>query len=118
MNRPIEMKAVVAVSLLALGLGLGLPARAAEDPGSHSAASVATDAASWTEGTVRKVDRAAGKVTLAHEPLENLGMPAMTMVFRLKDPAWLDRLEPGERIRFVADKVNGAFTVVRLESGG
>jgi len=69
-----------------------------------------------TSGVVRKVDKGAGKVTIRHGPIVNLGMPQMTMVFRVKDPAMLDRLKEGDEIRFVADKVDGAFTLVSFES--
>ncbi|MBI4754310.1 MAG: copper-binding protein [Betaproteobacteria bacterium] len=68
-----------------------------------------------SEGTVKKVDKSAGKVTLAHGPLANLGMPAMTMVFRVKDAAWLDQMQAGDRIRFIAEQVGGALTVVHFE---
>lgn len=68
-----------------------------------------------TGGLVKKVDKAAGKVTIRHGPLENLGMPRMTMVFRVKDPAMLDQMREGQKIRFVAEKVSGAFTVIRFE---
>jgi Cu/Ag efflux protein CusF len=50
-----------------------------------------------------------------HAPLKNLGMPKMTMVFRVKDPAMLDRLKEGDKILFVADNVNGAFTLMSFE---
>ncbi len=68
-----------------------------------------------TSGVVKKVDKGAGKVTIRHGPIENLGMPRMTMIFRVKDPAMLDRLKEGDEIRFVADKVDGAFTVMQFE---
>ena len=68
-----------------------------------------------TEGLVKKVDKTAGKVTLSHEPIANLGMPKMTMIFRVIDPEMLNRLKEGDRIRFVADKVNGAFIVMEFE---
>ena len=68
-----------------------------------------------TAGVVRKVDKEAGKVTIRHEAIRNLDMPEMTMVFRVVDPAMLDRLKPGDKIRFAADKVNGAYTVMRFE---
>jgi Cu/Ag efflux protein CusF len=68
-----------------------------------------------TAGVVKKVDKSAGKVTINHEPLNNLGMPKMTMVFRVKDPAMLDRLKEGDEIRFVAEKVDGAYTVIQFE---
>ena len=67
-------------------------------------------------GTVEAVDAAAGKITIAHGPLLNLDMPAMTMVFRVKDAAWLDQLQAGRTIRFLADSVNGSLTIVRLEA--
>ncbi len=43
-------------------------------------------------------------------------MPVMTMVFRVQDPAMLDQLKAGDKINFVADKVNGAYTVMRFEA--
>jgi Cu(I)/Ag(I) efflux system protein CusF len=68
------------------------------------------------DGTVKKVDKAAGKVTLAHGPLTNLGMNmAMTMAFRVKDAMWLDQMKEGDKIRFVADNINGSITVVKFE---
>lgn len=68
-----------------------------------------------TAGVVRKVDKEAGKVTIRHEPLRNLDMPAMTMVFRVKDPVMLEQLKPGDKISFVAEKVEGNYTVMRFE---
>ncbi|MFN3593315.1 MAG: copper-binding protein [Thiobacillaceae bacterium] len=70
---------------------------------------------SLTEGEVRRVDRAQGRVTLRHGPIESLNMPPMTMVFRVQDPAWLEGLNPGDVIRFQAERINGAYTVTHLE---
>ena len=69
----------------------------------------------WTEGEVRKVDTAAGKLTLRHGDIRNLDMPPMTMVFQVRDPGWLGPLKAGDRVRFTADKVNGAYTVMSIE---
>ncbi|ASW02697.1 copper-binding protein [Paraburkholderia aromaticivorans] len=71
--------------------------------------------AGMSHGEVRKVDSAAGKLTIKHGPLENLGMEAMTMVFKVKDPAMLSQVKPGDRIDFIAEEVDGALTVVKLE---
>lgn len=102
-----------------LALGLFAPAAmAVNDHAGHGAGGNHTMAQAdmaMSEGTVKKVDKAAGKVTLAHGPLANMGMPPMTMVFRVKDAAWLDRMKASDKIRFVADRVDGAFTVVRYE---
>ena len=72
-------------------------------------------AARATEGEVRSVDRDAKKVTIRHGPIANLDMPAMTMVFQIKDPALLELVKAGDKIRFVADKVGGQFWVMRME---
>lgn len=71
-----------------------------------------------TNGEVRKVDKGQGKVTIRHEPLKNLDMPAMTMVFRVKDPTMLEKVKDGDRIRFVAERIDGAITVVQWEPAG
>lgn len=73
-------------------------------------------AAPMSEGVVKKVDKGAGKITVQHGPLENLGMPPMTMVFRVKEAAWLDALKAGDKIRFVVENQGGAYTVTRYES--
>ena len=73
-------------------------------------------AVALSEGEVRKVDKDAGKVTIKHGPLQNLGMPAMTMVFQVKDPAMLDQVKAGDKINFIAEKVGGQFTVTRVEA--
>ena len=64
---------------------------------------------------MRKVDKAAGKVTIKHGPMPKFDMPAMTMAYRVKDKAMLDNLQPGDKIKFDADGVGGEFTVLRLE---
>jgi len=73
-------------------------------------------AAPQSEGEVRKVDLAQGKVTLRHGPLANLDMPAMTMVFTAADKKLLDGLKEGDKVRFTADKQNGAYVVTAIET--
>lgn len=73
-----------------------------------------TAQAQSTPAEVIKVDKGQGKLTLKHGPIQNLDMPAMSMVFRVQDPQWLDQLKAGDKIRFDADKLNGQYTVTRL----
>jgi len=68
-----------------------------------------------TAGEVKKIDKEAGKITLKHGPLANLDMPAMTMVFRVKDPSMLNPVKVGDKVSFIAEKLNGAITVTKLE---
>jgi Cu(I)/Ag(I) efflux system protein CusF len=89
------------------------PAGTTESAGARGTSSAS--AASMSEGEIKKIDKEAGKVTIKHGPLTNLDMPAMTMVFRVKDPAMLDQVKVGDKISFVADKVNGQITVTQVE---
>jgi len=68
-----------------------------------------------TRGEVRKIDKANRKITLAHEDIRNLDMPGMTMVFTVTDPGLLDRVKPGDRVRFHAEKSNGTLVVTSIE---
>lgn len=70
-----------------------------------------------SDGEVRRVDKNAGKITLRHGPLANLGMPAMTMVFQVKDPAMLEQVKVGDKVKFVAERAGGALTVTKIEPG-
>jgi Cu/Ag efflux protein CusF len=91
------------------------PAAVAADPAGHAAHAAQPAPAALSEGTVKSIDKAAGRVVLAHGPLANLGMPGMTMPFAVKDPAWLDKLKPGEKIRFRAEETAGGYAVVQIE---
>ncbi len=65
------------------------------------------------EGLVKKVDKTKGTVTLAHGALPN-GMPPMTMAYKVKDAAWLDKMAVGQKIRFATDTADG-MTVSQFE---
>ena len=105
------------LALMALGTALSAPAfaqkPAAVPPAKQAGAQA--QAAPMSEGEVRKVDKSAKKITIKHGPLKNLDMDAMTMVFGVKDPAMLDRVKAGDRIRFDAEMVNGQLIVSRIE---
>lgn len=75
-------------------------------------------ASAWAQSTdaeVRKVDKSAGKITLKHGEIKNLEMPPMTMVFRVKDKAWLDQVVAGDKVKFDADKIDGQYVVTALK---
>jgi Cu(I)/Ag(I) efflux system protein CusF len=81
-----------------------------------AAAQGATQSSAMVDGEVRKVDKDAKKITLRHGPMPALDMPAMTMVFQVKDPAMLEQVKAGDKVKFQAEKVGGAFTITKLES--
>lgn len=109
------MKRFIAYAFISVATWTSSYALAATDNATPAATRGVAQTAPLSEGEVRKIDKAAGKLTIKHGPLDNLGMPAMTMVFRVKDAATLDQVKPGDRIRFLAEKVDGVFTVTKLE---
>ena len=68
------------------------------------------------DGEIRKVDKDAKKITIRHGPIPSLDMPAMTMVFQVKEPAMLEQVKTGDKVKFEAQKLGGAFTVTKIES--
>lgn len=80
------------------------------------AETTAGKAADMTYGEVRKIDKEAGKLTLKHERIENLDMPGMTMIFRVKENNMLDNIRVGEKIRFKAVKDKGRLTVTDIQA--
>jgi len=94
-----------------------LPTPPRPDPGPPSGGhgGHAVDPAVLADGVVLSVDRAAKSVTISHGPLRNLGMPPMTMAFQIGDPAVLEWIRPGDKLKFHADAVGGAFTVSSIE---
>ena len=71
--------------------------------------------ADMAEGEVRKVDRETKKLTLKHGEIRHLDMPPMTMVFQVKDAAMLDKLKPGDKVRFTVEKTAAGFVVTALQ---
>ncbi|MFC4171578.1 copper-binding protein [Microvirga sp. GCM10011540] len=98
------------------GASAAAPQAQAAAPAQAAAESAATNLPT-VSGTVEKVDTGAGKITLDHGPIPNLNMDAMTMVFRVQDPALLQGVKAGDKIQFQADRVNGQISVVRIGTG-
>jgi len=71
-------------------------------------------AGEMSDAEVRKVDKAQGKITLKHGEIKNLDMPGMTMVFTVKDKALLDKVKPGDKVKFKAVDESGKLTVVEM----
>jgi Cu(I)/Ag(I) efflux system periplasmic protein CusF len=72
-------------------------------------------AAELAEGEVRKIDKETNKLTLRHAEIKSLDMPAMTMVFRVAEPALLSQVKVGDKIRFRAEKQAGGYVVTAIE---
>ena len=84
-----------------LAAQIGIPAPALAEPS--------------VDGEVTKVDESVGKVTVKHGPIAKLDMEPMTMVFRVAQPDMLKTVKPGDKIKFDADRVNGAITITEMK---
>jgi Cu(I)/Ag(I) efflux system periplasmic protein CusF len=108
--------AALAVALSAAG---GVLAQTKQDSGNMkhgaSAGIGAAQGAAMADGEIRKVNKDAGKLTIKHGPIPSMDMPPMTMVYRVKDPAMLEQVKPGDKVKFGVENVGGAFTVTRID---
>ena len=104
----------------ALGPALALPPATGGSHDSHHAAAAASaapsDQSDLSEGEITRWDPRTGKVTLRHGEIKNLGMPPMTMVFRVTDASMLAPFKPGDKVRFRVEQRTGAYIVTRMEA--
>ncbi len=106
--------AALCAALLA-GSALAQPAGHSHVSSGANAGSPPSGVAEMSEGEVRKVDKDAGKLTLRHGEIKNLDMPPMTMVFQVKEPALLDKVKAGDKVKFRAEKSGSGYVVTALE---
>lgn len=97
--------------VLILTAALGGPAFAQQPAGGHEA----HHPSALTDGEVRRVNKETQRITVRHGPIANLDMPAHTMVFQVKDPALLEQVKSGDKIRFEAEKIPGGYAITRIE---
>ncbi|KWT68535.1 MULTISPECIES: copper-binding protein [unclassified Variovorax] len=113
----IDIRLSLAAMIAALAFASPASAQPASSPAAPSASVAPSSAAGeLADGEVRKVDKEGKKLTLRHGPLKNLDMPAMTMVFQVREEAMLDKVQAGDKVRFQAEKIDGKFTVTKLEA--
>ena len=115
MNEGVDVSRLTVVTTAAAFLFASGITQADPRQDSSQIAQTKSTSAPMSDGEVCKVYKEAGKITIKHGPLANLDMPGMTMVFRVKDPAMLDRVKEGDKIKFVADRMNGSLTVIQME---
>lgn len=108
------MKAII-FFFIALSLPAAAQSSASTDSQHPARVTIAQATSALADGEVRKVNKDTQKLTIRHGPIPSLDMPPMTMVYRVKDPAMLDQVKLGDKIKFSADKIGGAYTVTTIE---
>ena len=105
--------AAASLAAVALILPVSLPAVAQSHAG-HGSMSAA-QSTSKVDGEIRKIDKTAGKVTIKHGEIKQMGMPPMTMMFPVKDKALLDKVKEGDRVLFSLASEGGSMVVTAIE---
>ena len=107
------MKRALLIAALAMLAAPGTPDLAFAT--SHESATGTGGHSMLADGEIRKVDRETKKLTIRHGPIESLDMPAMTMVFQVRDVGMLDRVKTGDKVRFTAENSTGVYIVTHIE---
>ena len=101
--------------VLAIASAFSISAYAQDKTATAQAAAPTVQSAEMTDGEIRKVDKETKKITIKHGEIKNLDMPGMTMVFQVKDPALLDKVKAGDKVKFTAEKTGGAIVVTDIQ---
>jgi Cu(I)/Ag(I) efflux system protein CusF len=104
----ISMRLFIHTALAAwLGLAIAATAQTAKPP---------PESAEVVKAKVVKVDAPRGKITLKHAPIRSIRMEAMTMPFRVSDPAMLVPLKAGDRVTFSVAMQDGELVITRIKA--
>lgn len=107
------MKHAITLSVL-LAIASGAYAAGSMESMDMKPSTQASQATKSVVAEIKKIYLQAGKVTLKHGAIENLGMSAMTMTFPVKGAESLKGFTEGDSVNAVFGQVNGTTTVLRL----
>ena len=110
------MKPLIISTLLAALLGAGTSALAAESHDHSAAPAPNSQALILATGTVKRVDAAAGKLVIDHDPIPALSWPKMVMDFRLADKAMAGKVKVGDKVKFeMKESEKGAYLITAIQ---
>lgn len=130
--RKIEMKSISqlvvssasVLSLVVMTAGLTTAAQAQSTDKAVTYPSVAQAApgtpgapkqSEMTPGEIQKVDKGANQLTIKHGAIKSLDLPSSTILFTVRDPAILDTVQPGDKVKFKAMNEGGKVVVTEFE---
>jgi len=67
------------------------------------------------KGTVKSVDAQKGTVNLAHDPIKSLNWPAMSMNFKAKDKAMLEKVKVGSKVEFSFEQSGKDYVITDIK---
>ena len=67
------------------------------------------------KGTVKSVDVTKGTVSLSHDPIQSMNWPAMTMTFKAKDKAMLEKVKAGAKVEFSFEQSGKEYVITDIK---
>jgi Cu/Ag efflux protein CusF len=118
-HKCMDMKGMNGSGMQGMGMGMaGMDAQKCKEmmnaKGSQNPGNDAKAAVHKTVAVVKATDPANGMVTLAHEPIQSLKWPAMTMAFAVKDKRLFDKLAVGKKVNVELVKEGSDYVVTSV----
>jgi Cu/Ag efflux protein CusF len=109
-----KFRLALATAALAALTAAAIPALAQHK---HGTTTPATQSAvpEMADGEVRRIDPAKGTVLLKHGEIKSINMGAMTMGFKLKDPAQAAGLKVGDKVKFAVEQKGDELIVTQIQ---
>jgi Cu(I)/Ag(I) efflux system protein CusF len=110
----IVLSAVLALSVAAMPLGYaqGMGGMDMKDMGKDKKSEGKTHKG---VGTVKKIDSAGGKVTIAHGPIKSMNWSAMNMTFTVKDKALLGKFSQDKKVEFTFVQQGSDYVITSVK---
>jgi Cu/Ag efflux protein CusF len=108
----------LAATILAVSQALALETLAGEPEAGDKAEVTGDEVVPSDEplarGRIVAVDPARGRITLEFRPIPQLLPEGGTRIFSVKEPAWLEGLRPGDKLRFEVERDGGGYVITRI----
>jgi Cu/Ag efflux protein CusF len=108
-----KLRLALATAALAAVSAVSAPALAQHKHGTTAPATQSA-APEMADGEVRRIDPAKGMVLLKHGEIKSINMGAMTMGFKLKDPALATGLKVGDKVKFAVEQKGDELIVTQM----
>jgi Cu/Ag efflux protein CusF len=95
--------------------GVGWAAGPSADRIELAQAREARAATASASGVIRNIDRANSRITIDHGPIPAIGMPGMTMTFKVTEPKLLDQVRQGDQVNFELKQSGLGWIVTNLD---
>jgi Cu(I)/Ag(I) efflux system periplasmic protein CusF len=120
--KTLPSKFVATLGALSIGMSMAVNVQALDKPSTYPSVAqgapgpnAAPKTSEMTMGEIQKVDKGANQLTIKHGGIKSLDLPSATILFTVRDPALLDSVQPGDKVKFKALSEDGKIVVTEFE---